>query len=78
MFCGDPLLENHRKITIFGRTFKAVFDQDMHLFMDLCIGFDVKKFAAKIECPEDMALSSFVSQKYGDPAFTLLENIILS
>ena len=77
MHCGNPIIDNQKKVQAYHEQFKSTFDVGLNPFMDPVLGFDLKQLRKYLGVPKGDSLKVFLFDKYGGDAVQLIEDIIL-
>lgn len=68
--------ENCNLFRKYENKFLRTFHIRLSRFFNPWIGFDVIAFDRFLHVPDDISTKDFVKNKYGDPAVTLIKNLI--
>lgn len=71
----DLILNAKKKLHDNRNEFRAIFGKPLEEFWDLT-GFDIVKFNDWLQCPDDIAISAFVDEKYGEKAQSLIASLL--
>jgi hypothetical protein len=77
MHCGNPFLDNKKKADQFHAQFYDTFGVSIGHFMDMMLGFDIVAFDKHLGTPDGTSTKDFITEKYGDEATQLIEDLIL-
>ena len=71
----EIVLEHKKKQHQYTTLFKETFGLNLKDFMDALTGFDIVKFDAVIECPDDVSLENYLKE-ISEEACSMIKDLL--